>query len=125
MKRKCVPQNQLFKRYKRVFGAATIRRLRAFDISKKKDSTFILECMKKLFENDEQLKNVSACGRKSNLSPQKRKVLDDIFVERLAIEQIDNNEAQERYLRLNTLINYAIANIVRVSFNFRSYLVES
>lgn len=78
--------------------------------------------MKKLFGNDEQLKHVTACGRKnksqkSNLSPQKRKILDDIFVERLAIEQIDNNEAQERYLRLNTLINYAIANIVRVSFS--------
>lgn len=118
MRRKCIPQNQLFKGFKSEFDASTIRRLRAFDISKKKDSTFILVCMKKLFGNDKQLKNVTACGRrKSNLSPEKRKILDNLFVERLATEQIDSNEAQERYLRVNTLINNAIANIVRVSFN--------
>ena len=116
----------MFERYKTVFGQKIIVQLRALDSSKKRDSSFILLCMKTLFGNVEQLKYVTACGhknrsgqqQKSNLPPEKRKILDDIFIERLrSIEEIDEEMVQTRHHRLNVLISYAISNIVRVSGN--------
>lgn len=44
---------QLFSRYKKVFGVPTITRLWRLDSSRKMDSSFILQCMKTLFGNDE------------------------------------------------------------------------
>lgn len=109
-----------FGRFESVFGVEIIERLRALDHSKKRDSSFILECMRKLCSDDAQLKHVTACGRKgklqkSNFSEEKRKILDDIFIERLATAQADEIETNDRYFRLNELINNAINNIVRVS----------
>lgn len=107
----------LFDNFKQLLGADTLKALRKLDSSKKKDSTFVLTCMKKLCGNDDDLKNIRACGRKENtiLSPDKRKVLDEILIERLANVTTDNAEFNERYLRLNTLINSAINNMLRVS----------
>lgn len=107
----------LFGRFVKVFGVQTINRLKKIDSSRKRDSSFILECMKIFCANDEQLMHASACGRmnKTNFPPEKRKILDDIFIERLAMEQIDDIEVHERYFRLNELINNAINNIIRVS----------
>lgn len=120
--RKSIPKPRLFDRFESEFDANTLERLKRIDNSKKRDSTFILECMRNLCRNKEQLKNVTACGRKNKakqhnsiLSLDKREILDDMFIERLSIEKIDEVEVRERYLRLNTLINSAICNIVRVS----------
>lgn len=117
LRRNRVPRSQLFDRYKNELGQFIIDRLKLINSSRKHDSTFILECARKLFGNDEQLKSITACGRNqanAHLSPAKRKILDDIFIERLSNEQIDEKEAKERYLRLNTLINSALRNMVRL-----------
>lgn len=117
---KCLPEVGLFRRFESVFGVETIERLRTFDNSRKRDSSFILECMRKLCADDDQLKFVTACGRKkksqkNNFPEEKRQILDDIFIERLAVEQADEIEINQRYFRLNELINNGINNIVRVS----------
>lgn len=83
--------------------------------------------MKKICGNDD-LKSVRACGRKDNtiLSPEKRKIIDDIFIERLAHFSIENTEFNERYVRLNGLINSAVHNMLRVStvFLLRKYQIN-
>lgn len=120
---KCYPEVRLFGRFEKLFGATTIHRLKMLEISSRKDSTFVLECMKKLFGNDERLKYISACGRKhkahklrkSILSPKKREIMDDIFIERLLIKQTDEIEINQRYFRLDELIKNAIDNIAQVS----------
>lgn len=120
--RKLMPKTRLFGHFEKVFGAETIRKLRRLDNSKKKDSTFILECMRNLIGNGAELKDVTACGRKhgknrenSLFAPEKREILDDIFIERLTIQPMDDDELSKRYFSLNNLINTAINNIVRVS----------
>lgn len=124
--KKNVKSTHLFDSYKQVLGADTIKVLRRLDSSKRKDSTFVLRCMKKLCDNDEQLKNVRACGRKENtmLSPEKRKIIDEIFIERLANETTENTEFNERYVRLNGLINSAIHNMLRVSTVLFSEIIK-
>lgn len=115
-KTQCAPLSQLFGRFRRVFGTSTIERLKKFDGLIKRDSSFILECMKKLFGNDEQLKYATACGRnkQNSMTSAKRKIIKDIFMERLSIQQIDKIETTKRFNRLNKLINNAINNMLRV-----------
>lgn len=115
-KSQCVPQRQSFGRFERIFGEETIERLMMIDGSRKRDSTFILECMRKLFGSNEQLKWKSACGRKqrSTLTSEMRKILENIFKERLSSERLDSIETNKRFSRLSQLINDAINNIIRV-----------
>lgn len=122
-----IQSTHLFDSHKQVFGSDTIQVLRKLNSSKQKDSTFVLNCMKKICGNDD-LKSVRACGRKDNtiLSPEKRKIIDDIFIERLAHFSIENTEFNERYVRLNGLINSAVHNMLRVStvFLLRKYQIN-
>lgn len=115
-KPQCAPQRQSFGRFERIFGAETIERLMMIDGSRKRDSTFILECMRKLFGSNEQLIWKSACGRKqrSTLTTEMRKILENIFKERLSIERLDGIETKRRFSRLSQLIYDAINNIIRV-----------
>lgn len=131
LKRNRIPNNTTFSRYKSELGQFTINRLKRIDNSRKKDSTFILECVRKLFANDKQLESVTECGRnsmmqrKTRMSPGKRKIVDEIFIERLSIDKIDETDVKERYLRLNSLISNAIGNISRVSNAFDCILVHA
>lgn len=107
----------LYDDFKHSLGPDTLKVLRQLNSSKRKDSTFILTCMKKLCGNDDNLRNIRACGRMENsiLSPDKRKIIDGIFIERLSNETTENAEFNERYMRLNSLINSAVNNMLRVS----------
>lgn len=126
---KCDSRSQMFGRFKRILGAATIERLNKLDGSMKRDSTFILECTKKLFGHDEQLKHVTAIGRKQRhlitLSTAKQKFFIDIFMERLSAQQIDETESNKRFGRLNALINNAINNILRVTHMCEPELISN
>lgn len=119
VKKKCVPAKLSFSDHKENLGEMTITQLRKIKGDKRSDSTFILTCVKKLFENN-SLKYVTACGRNMSaiMLPEKRQIINDLFVERLAREQIRNEELNERHKRMNTLINSAINNILRVKFHF-------
>lgn len=70
--------------------------------------------MKKIYGVD-YLTNMSACGQKKNTL--EKKIIDELFAQRLANlpTEIDSKEVNDRYQRLNSLINSVINNILRVS----------
>lgn len=114
LKRSKCTQQLRFENHKIKLGEKTLAKLRQLSDCKQKDSTFILKCMKEVYGVD-HLTEMSACGHKKNML--EKKVIDELFVQRLAnlSPEIEFNEVKERYQRLNTLINYAINNILRVS----------
>lgn len=110
---KCT-QELRFENHKNKLGEDTLKAIRQLSDSKQKDSTFILKCMKKIFDVGD-LSKMSACGQKKNTL--EKKIVDELFVQRLAnlSTEIEFKEVNERYQRLNLLINTAINNILRVS----------
>lgn len=110
---KCTKQLR-FENHKNKLGEDTLKKLRQLSDSKQKDSTFVLKCMKKIYDVD-YLTKMSADGQKKNML--EKKVIDELFVQRLANlpTEIEFEEVNNRYQRLNSLITYAINNILRVS----------
>lgn len=110
---KKIPTSQLFINKFAILGHETIAELEQLDASEQKDSTFVLKCMKKIFENDEcSLNTVSASGREKNAID--KTTIDDLFIQRLANLNIEYKQMTQRYSRLNKLINSAKNNIIRV-----------
>lgn len=107
----------LFESFKEDFGETVLQNLHKLHGSKRSDSTFILQCMRKLFENDKELSSISACGTDGTamISIEKRTILENIFLERLSNEDLNDVETTERYIRLSRHINVAISNIRRAN----------
>lgn len=112
-----------FDTFKNVFDEKFIEDLKRLDKSRKNDSTFILQCLKKLYKNTEQLQMITACGTdgKSTVSLEKRNVIESLFLERLSNQELTQVEITERYIRLNVLINSSINNILRSKVIFFSF----
>lgn len=112
LEKRNIPKMLLFNNHENVLGHKTIEELKQLDDSEQKDSTFILKCMKKIFEND-CLNNVTASGRaKTQID---KTILDDLFTQRLAHVNIEYVRIIQRYSRFNRLVNSARNNILRVS----------
>lgn len=108
----------LYDDFKDTFDGTALKKLRALKAGKRNDSTFILRCMQALYSSGDELKNKTACGKSGQgMSPEKHKIVADIFMERLISESITDEQVNERHHRLNTLVNYAIANISREKKN--------
>lgn len=102
----------LFDSFKDDLGENVLKTLRRLHGSKRSDSTFILQCIRKLYATDD-ITSVSACGSDQNtrIPSEKREILEQIFVERLSSENLTDVETSERFLRLNRHINVAISNM--------------
>lgn len=109
-------QGLIHDRYKNVFGEGVLKDLRKLSGCKRSDSTFIHKTMQSLYKNTDILKSRSASGTggKTVISPEKRKVIDGIFLERISAEVLTDKEVDSRLLRVNKLINSAINNILKV-----------
>lgn len=91
--------------------------LRSIDGSISSDSSFVLTCVRSLYKNDmERLKNISVTGRsrtkeqKNEMSPQKIKLITDIFGERLKTMNLKSNERIQREKQMKIHIKRAILN---------------
>lgn len=116
VEKKIIPQVViLYDSFESDLGRDVLKKLRTVRGNQRSDSTLILQCMRGLFENIDELKMVSAYGKGGNktISPKKREILNAIFLERLASENMDDTDKNLRYIRLNRLINTAIAKINR------------
>lgn len=121
LEKKCMPDGLLFESYKEQFGDEILKDLRRLNGNKRNDSTLVLKCIRKLYEHEiDQLKNIRACGRTdaSSIPPNKRMVVENIFLERLSNANLTDNESTERFARLNGLINDAINNVLRPKVSF-------
>lgn len=97
---------------------------------RKHDSSFILKCMRKLYDGvpTQELQSITACGTDENsiVSHENREIIDYLFKVRLASQDLTDKDMNDRYRRLNGLINNAINNIIRskVSFIHNFHLME-
>lgn len=107
-----------FQTFSNDFNDEQLSQLRSFNIEKKDDSPFIAYVMRQLYSNDlTQLSMISVTGRprgqikKAQMSPRKKKMVEDLFHERLM--NINDTESAARRSKVNTHINTAINNIRR------------
>lgn len=106
----------MYEKHKDSFDEQTMIKLRSVNGTKRSDSTFVLIIMRKLYEHSSILHTKSACGTykdKTEISPDKRAIIESLLIERLSIEAINEEDANLRYIRLNDLINNAINNMCR------------
>lgn len=116
LEQKCVPSGRIYENHKDSLGESVLNAIRKLKGCKRNDSTFILKIIQKLYEGEtHKLTNKTACGRegKSFMSPNKRTIIDELFLERLSNESLEDGELHARYSRLNELTNFAINNITR------------
>lgn len=114
MEKKFFPQGEvLYESFEHVLGQAVVIKLRKLQDGVSSDSTLILNCVRCLFRNIEELQSMSACGHseKVQMPREKRETLDAIFLERLNSIEMKDEERTKRYSRLNRLINQAISNL--------------
>lgn len=112
-----VEKDLMYEQHNGIFDEQTLIKLRSVNGAKRSDSSFVLICMRKLYENSlSTLHLKSACGThkgKTVISPEKRRIIESLLLERLSSEATSDEDANLRYLRLNDLINNAINNICR------------
>lgn len=120
LEKKILPEDELlYESFKDVLGESVVVKLRKLPDGMSCDSTLILNCVRSLFNNSDELKSVSASGTGENsMFPiEKRKILDAIFLERLSSVKMNDIDRNMRYMRLNRLINQAIANMSKPKVN--------
>lgn len=109
----------LFESFNDVFDAEQLNKLKSISKTDRSDSTFVCTVIKYLYaENLESIGNKTACGRnkknhdnKEMMTPTKKKVVQDIYSERLCDIAVNLDERQKRENKLNRLIKDAFANI--------------
>lgn len=109
----------MFQSFSSDFDSEQIRSLRSFSTAPRADATFISFAVKSLYaENPDIVKSKSACGRKYKINqnkemmtPEKKKILENIFDERLRTIELSLIEKNTRQKRLNKLIKDAFTSI--------------
>lgn len=108
-------QKILFTQFEDKIDIAELVKLRSINDKREKDCTFVLQCLRILYKNNERLlcertaaKNTSS---KRELSPEKKSVISELFYERLSAINLNPNEEQERRSKLRSLIASGIHNI--------------
>lgn len=117
LERRCVSSEIIFDKYNDILGPAIIKKLRKLGDGSRSDSTFVHTCLQKLYEKDfDKLTKKSAMGsgKTELLTPTKRKIIEELFLERLTIENLDENKYMERFGKLNAHLNASIQNIRRL-----------
>lgn len=107
-----------FQTFSNDFNDEQLSQFRSFNIEQKDDSPFIAYVMRQLYSSDlTRLSMISVTGRrrgqikKTQMSPHKKKMVEDLFHERLM--NVNDTDAAARRSKVNTHINSAINNITR------------
>lgn len=103
----------MFEEFSNIFNDSQLSELRSVQNDEKNDSSFIYYAVNQLYIDDlKRLKKISLTGRgrqgaKKPMSPQKLKVLKEIYVQRMQMVPIES----KRRKKMNTHIRNAINNI--------------
>lgn len=120
LEKKVVSTGLIFDAHKNELGEKVLKKLRMLGGDRKSDSTFVLKCVRRLYEsNHDKLKKKSITGSADTetITPEKKQIIEQLFFERLSNERIEEDELQQRLSRLNNLLNSAIHNIQRSVVN--------
>lgn len=115
--------NILFESFAENFENQDMIEIRSIASGSKKDSTFISKIMHSFYKNDlSKLNDRSATGKKFNgikkheITFEKKKVMEKMLIERVKCELNDISCTSKEFLarvgRLNTLIRFAIGNLL-------------
>lgn len=111
---------QKFNRFSMDFTSEKLANLRSIGPDKREDSTFVSATIKALYAGRlDVIKNKSLTGRskteqqKESITPEKRKIINDIFTEQIQSLTGDENERQIRITKVNKHIRFALINISR------------
>lgn len=113
----------LYEQYSNHFDSHDMLKIRSIKPGIQQDSAFILTIMKSLYKNDvEKLKDRSATGRKfkgikkHEITLEKKEILENMLIQRVKSELHDKLGTTKNFLkrigRFNTLLRYAIGNLV-------------
>lgn len=106
-------QKKKFEEFADQFSVETLDKLRTLDGAETNDSGFILAAVRDLYKDDlSVLKNKNYTGSlgKEAVSPEKKKILKDIFEKRF--EYLNNND-EKRKKKFAAHVKHAIDNIIR------------
>lgn len=121
-----VVRRVMFEKYKHIFTETELQSLRSVE----KDSTFVYKVVGYLYKaNLVVLKNrcvqkkkrsaktpdgkIIILESKPEITPDKKELVADMFLERLIIESKDDDEVKHRQKQLNKLLNSAITNYLK------------
>lgn len=103
------------------FDRDQLNHLKTISSTERGDSTFVCAVLKFLYaENLESVRSKTACGKatigqgqKAMMSPEKKRVVQEIYDERLSSVAINSKEKEIRGKKLNKFINDAFTNIAK------------
>lgn len=107
----------LFVQFQGKFSEDTLKKLRSLGVNAGADSGFILKCVEFLYGDDlEKLKNRTASiptNSKTPFTPEKQKIITEIYKERLLNLNISATEYNYRSSKRNDHVKNAINNLTR------------
>lgn len=120
LEKKFTSPDIIYGKHKDILGQTVLKKLRKLSDGQRSDSTFVYTCLQKIYENDfNRMKNKSVTGSKNTeiLTPEKKKIIEDLFLERLMIANLDENVYSQRFGKLHKHLNTSINNIRRFKVN--------
>lgn len=97
-----------------------LAKLRSIGSSKKEDSTFVLNAVQFLYKNDtKKISSLSLTGRsrevepKNRMTPEKRKMIENLFAERLHSFDLDSTEVSTRNSKISSHMKNAFNTVKR------------
>lgn len=81
-----------------------LKKLRNLSDGRRADSTFVYKCVQKILENDIKIisnRKTTGSGDILILTPEKKKIIEDLFMERLTVENLDGIVFTDCFNRLN------------------------
>lgn len=107
----------LFNEFSGLFSKEQLQKLRSISTGVHKDSTFVLNCMKFMFPNANDLNNITVSGRKSKgikkqkMSDKDIKIIKSMLSKRIVSENADDASFSQRIGNVNRLMKNAICKL--------------
>lgn len=111
------PNESLFSAFSGIFAKDQLKELRSISSGKRRDSTFVLRCMRFMYPDANALNNISVTGKKfkglvkNKMSEDNVKIITKMLNERLVSEESDEVFILQRLSNVKKLIRDAITKL--------------
>lgn len=108
-------QKLLFEKFQNTIDSENLVKLRSISDRKEKDSTFVSQCLKILYESDVSVLTertaTKTTSNKEELTPEKKSIINQLFFERLSSINLSPKDEEERRSKLRIHLSNSIHNI--------------